>query len=56
MMVGELLSAWRRHRQISIREAAQCVGIPWSTYQRVENGHAMSGDTLSVILRWMMQG
>jgi hypothetical protein len=40
---------------MSIREAAERVGIPWTTYQRVEQGHPMSGKTLALILRWMLE-
>jgi len=28
--------------------------IPPSTYQRVEKGYEMSGETLAMILRWLM--
>jgi transcriptional regulator with XRE-family HTH domain len=55
MRIAELLRAWRHHGEMSIREAAERVGIPWTTYQRVEQGHPMSGKTLALILRWMLE-
>jgi hypothetical protein len=50
-----LLRAWRHHEEMTVREAAEHVGIPYSTYQRIEKGYAMSGETLAVILRWMLE-
>ena len=55
MRIAELLIAWRHHGEMSVREAAERVGIPWSTYRRVEKGHSMSGETLALILRWMLE-
>jgi hypothetical protein len=40
---------------MSVREAADRIGIPWSTYARVENGYHMSGETLAMIWRWMLE-
>jgi hypothetical protein len=40
---------------MTVREAAERIGIPWSTYARVEKGHPTSGETLAVILRWMLE-
>ena len=55
MRIAELLRAWRHHGEMSVRDAAERIGIPWSTYQRVEKGRPMSGETLAVILRWMLE-
>lgn len=40
---------------MSVREAAERVGIPSSTYARIEKGYPPSGETLAVILRWMLE-
>lgn len=55
MRIGDILKAWRHHEEMSIREAAERIGIPWSTYGRIENGYPMSGDTFAVILRWLLE-
>jgi transcriptional regulator with XRE-family HTH domain len=55
MRIAELLKAWRHHHEMSLREAAERLGIPPSTYARVEKGYPMSGETLAVILRWMLE-
>ncbi|WP_348265279.1 helix-turn-helix transcriptional regulator [Telmatobacter sp. DSM 110680] len=54
MMVSELLRAWRHHEEMSVRDAADRIGIPWSTYARVEKGYPMSGETWTAILLWML--
>ena len=55
MRIAELLKAWRHREEMSVREAADRIGIPWSTYARVEKGYPMSGQTLAVILCWMLE-
>jgi len=55
MRIAELLRGWRHHEEMSVREAAERVGIPPSTYQRVEKGYPMSGETLDVVLRWLLE-
>jgi DNA-binding XRE family transcriptional regulator len=55
MRIAELLRGWRHHEEMSVREAAERVGIPPSTYQRVEKGYPMSGETLAVVLRWLLE-
>jgi len=54
-MIPELLEAWRHHHHMSVREAADRIGIAGSTYARVEKGHPMSGVTMAAILRWMLE-
>ena len=53
MKIAELLKAGRHHGEMTVREAAERVGIPWSTYARIERGHPMQGETLAVLLRWL---
>lgn len=55
MRIADLLRAWRHHEHMSVREAAERVGIPSSTYARIEKGYPPSGETLAVILRWMLE-
>lgn len=54
MNIGNVLRNWRLLEKMTLQQAAERIGIPWSTYQRVEKGHPMSGETLAVILRWML--
>jgi len=54
MKIAELLEAWRHHEHMSIREAAERVGISSSTYHRVEHGNPVQGETLAAILRWLL--
>ena len=55
MRIAELLKAWRHHEEMSVREAAGRVGIAASTYAGIEKGHGIGGETLAVILRWMLE-
>ena len=40
---------------MTIREAAEHVGIPRSSYQRIEHGNPMQGETLAAILHWLLE-
>jgi transcriptional regulator with XRE-family HTH domain len=53
--IAELLTAWRHHHQLSIRGAAERIGIPPSTLARIEKDGTMSSETLAVILRWQLE-
>jgi transcriptional regulator with XRE-family HTH domain len=53
--IAELLTAWRHHHQLSIREAAERIGIPPSTLARIQKEGTMSSETLGVILRWQLE-
>jgi transcriptional regulator with XRE-family HTH domain len=55
MRLASLLKAWRHRHEMSVREAAERLGIPSSTYAGIENGRAMSGETLAHIVRWMLE-
>jgi transcriptional regulator with XRE-family HTH domain len=55
MRLASLLKAWRHHHHMSVREAAERLGIPPSTYQRVEKGRVASGETFAHIVRWMLE-
>lgn len=55
MRFPELIRAWRHHEEISIREAAGRIGIKPATLVRVESGRAVSGETVTAILNWMLK-
>jgi transcriptional regulator with XRE-family HTH domain len=55
MRIAYLLTAWRHHEHLSVREAAERVGIPPSTLLGIEKGGAMSSESLVVIRRWMLE-
>ena len=54
MKVAVLLKAWRNREELSIREASDILGISRATYYRIEQGHAMDGDTLAHLLCWLL--
>jgi transcriptional regulator with XRE-family HTH domain len=54
MKIAEVLRSWRHHQEMTLREAAERVGVPASTYQRIERGHPMQGETLAAVLRWLL--
>ena len=43
----------RRMRRLSLRGAAEQIGLGFTTVQRVEAGHDMDTGTLQAILRWL---
>ncbi|WP_396127140.1 helix-turn-helix domain-containing protein [Edaphobacter bradus] len=40
---------------MSVRQAAERIGIPPSTLARIEKDGTMSSETLAVILRWQLE-
>jgi len=56
MRLAYLLEAWRHHHHMSIREAAERIGIPPSTFAGIEKGRTMSGETFAIVLRWVLEG
>ncbi len=54
MRIAELLRAWRYYEGMTVRQAADCIDMSSSTYARVEKGRPVSGETLALILRWML--
>jgi transcriptional regulator with XRE-family HTH domain len=43
----------RRMRRLSLRGAAEQIGLGFTTVQRVEAGHDMDTGTLVALLRWL---
>lgn len=39
---------------MTIEEAAKHLGLATDTYRRIEKGSAMQGETLAVILKWLL--
>ena len=54
MNLAQVLDAWRRADGVTVREAAQRIGIDRSTFNRIERGYPMDGHTLAAILRWLL--
>ena len=52
MKLAELVRAWRHHHQMSLREAAEIIGIPESVLRRFERGDTVSGPTLLALIQW----
>lgn len=43
----------RRQQRLSIRAAAEQIGISFSTISRMENGDDMNEASLAAVLRWL---
>ena len=56
MKLSQLFEAWRYHGHMTIKEAAEQIGIPWDTYRRMEKGERVSMETFARILKWMIEG
>jgi transcriptional regulator with XRE-family HTH domain len=55
MRLASLLEAWRYHEHMSVREAAERLGLASSTYARIERERAMSSETLARLLHWLTE-
>lgn len=55
MMIADLLRAWRHHEELSVREAAERIGIDRGSLFRLEKGEAVNQKTLVSVWRWMLQ-
>lgn len=54
MQIGELVKAWRWREELSVREAAEKIGISHTTLSRIERGKPMTDEHLAVLLRWAL--
>jgi len=54
MKLSELIYDWRILERLTLRQAAEQIGIPFQTLHRIESGKPMEGRTLAVILNWLM--
>lgn len=54
MRVGEIIRAWRNHREITMRDAAKMIGISAASLCRLEAGmHTPDGVTILKLQRWL---
>lgn len=49
-----MLKKWRFMSELSLREAAEEMGISTPTLSRIERGDSMDGTTLVKILHWLL--
>jgi transcriptional regulator with XRE-family HTH domain len=53
MKIPELIKIWRKFHDLSQREMAIRLGIPFQTLSRIEKGDPMGLETYLAIERWM---
>lgn len=53
MKLGEVIRAYRMHREISLRKCAKEIGIGAATLMRFEVGQDIDAKTFLLILRWL---
>lgn len=54
MRLGTVLRKWRLMNELSLRDAAKEIGIPFVTLMRLEHGYDPLGRTLRVVLNWLL--
>lgn len=54
MRVGEMLSSWRHIEKVSLRAAADEIGIHHLALRRIESGHPVTGEHILKLIRWMI--
>jgi transcriptional regulator with XRE-family HTH domain len=52
MNLADMLRLWRRHNDLSIREAAARIGIDRSALHRFERGEAVNQATILQVITW----
>ena len=52
--LAAVLRSWREKKELSVRDAANVIGLKPMTLNRIERGKAMDGQSLGKILRWML--
>lgn len=55
MNLAEAIRAWRHHHELSIRGAAERIGIDRGALYRLEKGEAVNQVTLITVWRWLLQ-
>ena len=53
MKLETVLRAWRCHEEMTQKQAAEAIGIPYTTYQEIERG-TMGAKTLIAVIRWLL--
>lgn len=56
MMLNEVFRQWRWATKRTVRDVAKEVGISPATVSRFERGEDCDSNTLSILLRWLLQG
>ena len=54
MKIPVMIRAWRKSNKLTLEQVALDIGIPLPTLCRIEQGKAMDGRTLLLVLRWML--
>lgn len=54
MRAGEMVKSWRHIEKVSLREAADQIGIHHLALRRIEGGKPITGDHMLKLLRWML--
>lgn len=55
MKIAELIYDWRIIERLTLKQAAEQIGIPFQTLHRIEQGSKTEGRTLAVLLRWLLE-
>ena len=53
--LGRLIANWRWVEKLTVREAAERIGLTTSTFSRLEHGYSVDGGTLAIVLTWLLQ-
>jgi len=53
MKLGEVIRAYRMHRELSLRYVANEIGIGAATLMRFENGQDIDAQTFMKVLTWL---
>jgi plasmid maintenance system antidote protein VapI len=54
MKIGEVLRKWQFMMELSQKDASAAIGITPAAYRSLINGDMPSGETLAIVLRWLM--
>ena len=52
--LSDVLKQWRYGARLSVREAAERIGVNYSTLSRLENGEDPGGESIVRIVRWLL--
>lgn len=53
MRIGTVLNLWRAGGDLTLKQAAEELGIPFQTLSRIENGSKIDGKTLSKLFHYL---
>ena len=55
LRLSEVIREYRWAKRIAVKDIAAAIGVSSATINRIENGDMPSGQTLSRILRWLLE-